>query len=339
MARRTWLLLQQLLLGAALVVTVPRSGSATDVHTIHVPKEAEHKEVKLDACSAEQPIAVASATYGGNCCGTKHFPPCSEIPSEGNWPALAAACDGKPTCEFTICRCPVAGPITCGAQACSPDPYRACAKEFSAEYYCGGVPLFARTGTGWLLAAGLLSGAGVYLGLGALQVKQRTGRVGLPHATFWHELRGLVTDGWSFAIGRGSSAGAGAGERRGKADREAALLTHGDRVGGGDSSALTQKETRRQGKRRGKSKSKSKSKGKGKDEGEGEAAKRSRATSIERQSARGDTAAGSQLDQPQQQSASNVGATAATASERLEEQRDEGGGLHSSQARIKVLTL
>ena len=116
-------------------------------------------------------------------------------------------------------------------------------------------------------------------------------------------------------------------------------MTHGDRVGGGDSSALTQKETRRQGKRRGKSKGKSKGKGKGKGEGEGEAAKRSKATSIERQSARGDTAAGSQLDQPQQQSASNVGATAATASERLEEQRDEGGGLHSSQARIKVLTL
>ena len=93
-----------------------------------------------------------------------------------------------------------------------------------------------------------------------------------------------------------------------------------------------------EGRKGGKDKGKG-SKGKGEGEGEGEAAKRSRATSIERQSARGDTAAGSQLDQPQQQSASNVGATAATASERLEEQRDEGGGLHSSQARIKVLTL
>lgn len=125
---------------------------------------------------------------GGPCC-----PSCLE-PKGNDYSALAAACDGKPRCEYP-------GPNI-------GDPAGGCGKKYQYIYGCCGDENYELGGLQWgesiLIAVLLLLTA--YASIGIFLHSTGGQHRYFPHASFWEQLAGLVRDGVAFSFGRGRPA-------------------------------------------------------------------------------------------------------------------------------------
>ena len=217
-----------LLLLVVMVVGIPQAARAPQVT---LPAAAAGFTADLD-CGTGGAIVVTSALYEPAdptivCTPLAGKP----LPPKTVGPAVAEACDGKPSCVYPVCPYvgfPGGGPGNDGAACAKPavpptgDPCPNHPKQFVVEYSC--------THTGWMLAAMILVGGGVYVGGGVLHGSKAGGKaVALashPHYGQWQELRALALDGVAYARGRARGATGGYETVRGAVSSGA---RHGER--------------------------------------------------------------------------------------------------------------
>ena len=172
--------------------------------TVKIPSPADLKTAKLEGCSADSPIVVAAAKYGENCCEKPKFKESCDSGKafEGALADAKANCDGKTSCDYTVCRCTKQEPtLQCGAQHCIADTFAGCNKDYVIEFSCGEPLLQAGWARSTIILLLLL---GVTLsGWSAVQ-HMLTGKWPLPARL--RELRGLVADGVAFSFGGGARA-------------------------------------------------------------------------------------------------------------------------------------